>query len=409
VMARSTAVGSALDAYNDIFGAAAMDRIRNRATSLQGARILHLSLTSSGTHHSRMLSAAVPLLTNVGIEVTWSALQPDAGDAPWSDAIYKAIDGEAVVWHQRSTDAWRRFGRRHAPIVDGGYDMVVVHDPQLLALRTEARRAKRGTQWMWHSHFDLRDCEETVARMITSQLAAFDVVAVEHPTFAGSVDMPCQTVIPPVIDPLAGRNAQLPPKVIERVLRRYELRPEWPLVVEVSPFDGWDDPQWAIYEFQAARKLIPNLQLALVATSPSIDDPFSQLNGARRDANIRLLRSQDAGDVEINALQGAAVVAMQNAVRKGFSTALLEASWKGRPVLASEGGAMTHQVVHGTTGYLFANFDEATERIVRFVDDRNFSDALGFNGHRLVREDHLVVRWVDAYLSLLAPAVRTVA
>jgi trehalose synthase len=408
-MAGGRSAGHPLDAYNDIFGAAAMDRIRDRARPLHGARILHLSLTSSGTHHSRMLSAAVPLLTTLGLEVRWRAIQPGDGDTPWSDAIYKAIEGETSAWNPSSTDAWRRFGRRHAEIVDGGYDMVVVHDPQLLSLGSEAGRARGRTQWMWHSHFDLRDCDDTVARLITSQLAAYDLVAVEHPTFAGSVNMPAQIVIPPVIDPLTGRNAQLPPKVIDSVLRRYELKPEWPLVVEVSPFDGWDDPQWAIYEYQAARKAVPNLQLALVATSTSIDDPFSQLNGARREANVRLLRSRDAGDVEINALQGAAVVAMQNAVRKGFSTALLEASWKGRPVLASEGGAMSHQVVHGTTGYLFADFDEATERVVQFVEDRNLSDALGFNGHRLVRENHLVVRWVDAYLSLLSPAERTVA
>lgn len=408
-MASRTSAGKSLDAYNDIFGAPAIDRIRDRATSLQGARILHLSLTSSGTHHSRMLSAAVPLLTTLGLEVRWSPLPPGAGDTPWSDAIYKAIEGEATVWHPRSTEAWRRFARRHAAIVDGSYDMVVVHDPQLLPLRAEAGRAKGRTQWIWHSHFDLRDCDDTVARLITSHLAGFDLVAVEHPAFAGSVDMPAQIVIPPVIDPLTGRNAQLPPKVIDSVLRRYELRPEWPLVVEVSPFDGWDDPQWAIYEYQAARKAVPRLQLALVATSTCIDDPFSQLNGARRDPNVKLLRSRDAGDIEINALQGAAVVAMQNAVRKGFSTALLEASWKGRPVLASDGGAMTHQVADGTTGYLFATFEEATERIVQFANDRNLSDALGFNGHRLVRENHLVVRWVDAYLSLLLAAERTVA
>ncbi len=408
-MVRENSARESLDAYSDIFGVAAMDRIRDRARLLQGARILHLSLSSSGTHHSRILGAAVPLLTNLGLEVSWKALPPLKSDMPWSDAIYRAIDGESRVWQPGSTEAWRRYARRHSATVDGSYDMVVVHDPQLLMLRCVARRARARTQWVWHCHFDLRDCDDTVARLITAELAGFDLVAIEHLAFAGSIDMPAQVVIPAVIDPLAGRNAQLPPRVIDTVLRRYRLRPECPLVVEVSPFDGWDDPQWAIYEYEAARKEIPNLQLALVATSPSIEDPFSQLNGARRDANVRLLTSRDAGDVEINALQGAAVVAMQNAVRKGFSTALLEASWKGRPVLAGEGGAMIHQVVHGTTGYLFADFEQATERIVEFVNDRNLSDALGFNGHRLVRENHLLVRWVDAYLSLLSPAAQTVA
>jgi trehalose synthase len=408
-MVRGAVLEKSLDSYNDIFGAAAMARLRDRARRLRGARLLHLSLTSSGSHHARMLRAALPILTELGLEVTWTALPPRERDRSWSDSIYKAIEGEMTGWQPSSTQEWHRYARRQAAIVDGGYDMVVVHDPQFLPLRSQSTRKATRTRWVWHSHFDLRDCDETVAALISAELAGFDLVAVEHPAFAGSIDMPAQIVIPAVLDPLAGRNAQLPPKVIDAVLRRYQLRPEWPLVVEVSPFDGWDDPKWAIYEYQAARKAITNLQLVLVATSRSLEDPFSQLNGARHDPNVRLLGAGDAGDVEINALQGAAVVAMQNAVRKGFSTALLEASWKGRPVLASEGGAMSYQVVDETTGYLFANFDDATARIVQFVEDRNHSDDLGLNGHRLVRENHLVVRWIDAYLDLLSPAERTVA
>lgn len=405
-MPRRSSAARALDGYANIFGAPAMDRICEAARSLQGASILHLSMTTTATHHSRMLAAAVPLLTGLGLDVRWNAPTSLDGDLSWADALHKAIEGEGL-WQPRFADAWHDHSRRHAALADGSFDFVAVHDPQLLTLRAEARRSSGHARWLWHCHFDLRDCDESVAGLLTAQLADYDLVAVEHPAFAGSVRMPAQVVIPPVIDPLSGRNAQLPPRVIDSVLRRFDLKPESPLVVEVSPFDGWDDPQWAIYEYQAASKSVPNLQLVLVATSPSTDDPFSQLNGARHNGNIRFLTWREAGDLEINALQGAAVLAMQNAVRKGFSTSLLEASWKGRPVLASEGGAVSHQVLHGTTGYVFATFDEAAERIVQLVNDRNLSDALGFNGHRMVRDDHLVVSWVESYLGLLASAQPT--
>jgi trehalose synthase len=365
-------------------------------------------MTTAGTHHARMLAAAVPLLSGLGLDVRWQAPTSLDGDLTWSDALHKAIEGE-LRWQPRFADAWRRYSQRHAAMVDGSFDFVTVHDPQLLMLRAQTPRSSEHARWLWHCHFDLRDCDESVAELMTNELADFDLVAIEHPTFAGSIGMPAQIVIPPVIDPLSGRNSQLPPRVIDSVLRRFELKPESPLIVEVSPFDGWDDPQWAIYEYQAASKVLQNLQLVLVATSTSTDEPFSQLNGARHNGNIRFLTSREAGDLEINALQGAAVLAMQNAVRKGFSTSLLEASWKGRPVLASEGGAMSHQVLHGTTGFVFATFDEAAERIVQLVNDRNLSDALGFNGHRMVRDDHLVVSWVESYLRLLASAQPTVA
>lgn len=62
---------------------------------------------------------------------------------------------------------------------------------------------------------------------------------------------------------------------------------------------------------------------------------------------------------------------------------------------------MAHQVVDGTSGYLFRSFDDAADHIVELVKDRNLADALGFNGHRLVRDNHLVVRWVEEYMKLL--------
>ena len=408
-MPRQRSVGASLDAYANIFGAPAMERVRDAAAALQGASILHLSLAMSGTHHSRMLEAAVPLLANLGLDVHWSAPPAADEDMSWSDALHRAIEGEAHTWGLPQAHAWRGFAQRHASMIDGGYDFVVVHDPQLVMLRGALKRSAGGAQWLWHCHFDLRDCDEQVAQLIADQVRGFDLVAVEDLDFAGVVDMPARIVVPAVIDPLSGRNAQLPPRVIDSVFRRYDLRPECPLVVEVSPFDGWDDPIWAIHAYQVARKQVPGLQLALVATSPSTEDVFANINGEKRKGVVRLLKHGDAGDVEINALQGAASLAMQNAVRKGFSTSLLEASWKGRPVLACEGGAMSHQVVDGTTGYLFTRFDDAAERIIQLASDTNLADALGFNGHRLVRDKHLVVRWVEAYLSLLTPAARTVA
>ena len=376
---------------------------------MKGASILHLSLASSGTHHARMLDAAVPLLTNLGLDVHWKVPQSAAEDMTWSAALHKAIEGDGTPWGPGMLDAWRRYTRRHADVVDSNYDFVVVHDPQLLMLRRGLKRSSQRASWIWHCHFDLRDCDDRVVQLITEELHGFDLVAVEHPAFAGTIGMPAQLVIPPVIDPLSGRNAQLPPRVVDEILRRYDLVPDCPLIVEVSPFDGWDDPMWAIHAYQAARKDLAGLQLVLVATSESAEDVFRDITGPRLNGTVRLLRHRDAGDAEINALQGAAVVAMQNAVRKGFSTSLLEASWKGRPVLACDADAMSYQVVHGTTGYLFASFTDAAERIVQLVSDRNLSDALGFNGHRLVRDNHLVVRWVEAYLNLLSPAVRTVA
>ena len=395
---------ASLDAYSKLLGAAAVERIRVAAEPLRGARIQHLTITRSGSHHARMLDAAVPLLTSLGLDVRWESPPAVDDEGGWSSALHRSIEGDTNAWGPEADASWRQFARRNASLISGGSDLVVVHDPQLLRLRSEAGRAGGHPGWIWHCHFDLRDCDQVVADLISAELSAFSLAAVEHLEFAGSIRMPTKIVIPPVIDPLSDRNAQLHPQVIDQVLRRFDLNPEWPLALEVSPFDGWDDPQWAFWIYEAARRDVPNLQLALVATAPSADDAFSSIR-SRGSANIRLLSREMVGDTEINALQGKAVLAMQNAVRRGFSTSLLEAWWKGRPVVASEGGAIAHQVEDGVTGFLFATFDDAAERIVQLVQDPSLADSIGFNGHRLVRESHLVIQWVEAYLSLFRSIV----
>lgn len=400
-----TAAGVSLDVYGDILGAAAVDKIRDQARFLAGARILHLSLANPASHHSRMLDAAIPLLSGLGIDVQRRSPQASGPDLQFFDALHSAIDGANNVWNEESNAAWHRFARRQAAVLDRSYDLVVVHDLQLLRLRAAAARTATRAQWIWHCHMDLRECDETVADLVTTELTGFSQVAIEHPAFAGTIGMPSKVVIPPVIDPLSRRNGHLPPRVIDAVLGRFDLNPDWPLMLEVSTYDGWDDPQWAFWVYEVARKEIPNLQMALVATLASTEDVFAPIRGRCTD-NVKLLNAELAHDVEINALQGKAVVAMQNAVRRGFSTSLMEAWWKGRPVLASEGGAMSHQVEHGSTGYLFATFEDAAERIVRLVQDPSLADAIGFNGHRLVRESHLVIRWVEAYLGFLSQSRR---
>jgi trehalose synthase len=400
---------SSLEAYAGIFGAATIERIRAVATSVQGARVLHLSASSAATHDAQLIQAVVSLQRNLGLDVHWKIAHHTDEEMSFAMSLYEAIEGEGRAWTPELNRRWHSYAHRWAQAIDRRYDFFIVHDPQLLTLRREvSRRLGSRAHWIWHCHLDLADCDQVVARKLTDELAGYDMVAFEHPRFAGDVGTGARTLIPPVIDPLSGRNVQLPVHATDQVLRRLNLNSASPLAVQVSRFDGWDDPQWVVYTYEAARKLIPDIQFALVSTSDPPTDEFSQIAAKMGNKRIRFLSSRDVGDVEVNALQGAAVVAMQQGVRKGFSPALLEASWKGRPVLAADGGALCDQVVDGSTGYVFKTFDDAAERIAQLVNDPGLADALGFAGHRLVRENHLVVRWVEKYLNLLSPVAQVV-
>lgn len=390
-----------LDAYANIVGAAGVSRIRSAARPLQGARVLHISASASSTHHARLVSAAVALLREVGIDARLMVPDATEDDLLMANGLYQAIQGEGDPWKIASSDAWRRYARGAASRIQAQFDVVIVHDPQLLPMRRELQRRSQSTRWIWHCHLDLSDSDELVARLLSDVAAGFDLVALEHPRFAGDVRMPRKVVIPPAIDPLSPRNSPMRLGATDAILHRFHIAKQWPFAVQVSRFDGWDDPRWAIYTFDAARKLLPDIQFVLISTSAAGDVELHRLAREMPRDRIRYITSAEAGDLEVNALQGAACAAMQHGVRKGYSPALLDASWKGRPVLAGEGGPLSDQVVQGQTGYVFKTFDEAACRLAQLVKEPTLADVLGFEGHRRVRENNLVVRWMEEYLNLM--------
>ena len=402
--------GGGLEAYADLLGAGAVHHLRMLAEPLRGASILHISTTASDTHNARALTATVPLLQDLGLDVRLAVPGRTRDFKQFSTPLMAAIQGDDRVWIPEMERAWLRYAEDCASQIGRQADLVIVHDPHFLPLRKAlSRRPVRRSRWLWHCHLDLRDCEPHVFAMLRDQINGYAGVAVELPEFAGDQPLDTVALIPPVIDPRAERNQELSAGVVDPLLRRLGLRPDLPIVVQVSPFDRWDDPQGAVYMYQQAAKAVPDLQLALVWT-PDFpqgigDEPFDCLSQpAHENPNIHLFSKRDLSEVEINALQGAAAVAVHSGVHRGYSAGLLEASWKGRPVLAGGCGALPDQIVHGATGFVFESFNDAAERIAQLVGDPVLADTMGLAGHRLVRQNHLVIRWLEEYLKLMTPA-----
>jgi trehalose synthase len=405
---------SHLEAYAEVLGIDVIERLREKARPLRRTRVLHLSASASRTHHARTLAAVMPLLSELGLDVEWVVPRTDAGDEIFAETLYAAIEGDDTHPVADLADTWLAYAKRIGSGLSGRFDVVAVHDTQLLPLRTQLRHARSHyAKWVWHCHVDLRDCRSGLLDVIKAHLVGYSRLVPEHVAYLPEVKIGGAPVIPTVIDPLSRRNIRLGPTKVDAVLARFGVSRERPMVIQVSTFDGWDDPQWAICTHDLTRKLVPGVQTVLVATAAGEaggEGPFQGLDPTiLADPDLILVNSAQAGDIEINALQGSAAVAIQQRVRKAFAPGLLEASWKGRPVLAGDSGSLADQVVQGQTGYIFQSFEDAAERIAALIHDPALADSLGLAGHRLVRDNHLVTRWVEDYLDLIASVQRTAA
>src|SRR5205814_643899 len=97
-----------------------------------------------------------------------------------------------------------------------------------------------------------------------------------------------------------------------------------PIVCQVSRYDPWKDPVGVIRAFREVREKVTDAQL-LLAGSMATDDPegfrvWEEVQEERAgDPDIHTLSNlHQVGNVQINAFQRVADVAIQKSVREGF-------------------------------------------------------------------------------------------
>ena len=143
-----------LDDYADTVGPNVLAMLRRQAAPLAGLRVLHLSAGPFGSAVAETLASLVPLQRALDIQADWHLLR---GDAPrvWS-ALYEGLSGFPVRWGDKERQAWYTYAERHAAVVSAGYDVVVAHDPQAVALAGVVPSDAETPRWIWHCHLDTR-------------------------------------------------------------------------------------------------------------------------------------------------------------------------------------------------------------------------------------------------------------
>src|SRR5438128_1326682 len=75
-----------------------------------------------------------------------------------------------------------------------------------------------------------------------------------------------------------------------------------------------------------------------------------------------------------------------------------EAMWKSTPVIGGNVGGIRYQIEDGVNGFLVSSVEEAAERIVGIMEDRNLREEMGKRARETVREKFLLPRYVEQYL-----------
>ena len=396
--------------YAAVVGADVIARLRERAAPFKGARVLNINSTAFGGGVAELLYTLVPLMRDLGIDAEWRLIQAPDEFFVVTKAMHNALQGGPVPWTHEMQSLYKSVSENNAEAFDEeSYDFVIVHDSQPAALLPELveDRGSKAGKWIWRCHIDLTEPYEPVWEFVKPTVEAYDAAIFTLPEYVQpGLEIPHIAIIPPSIDPLAIKNIPLDGGMVDEVMRRYMIDTTRPLVVQVSRFDPWKDPLGVIDAYRIARKEVPGLQLALIA-SMAHDDPegweyYTRTEEHRDgDPDIFLLSNlNEVGALGVNAFQRAADVVVQKSIREGFGLVVSEAMWKGKPVIGSDVGGIRLQIIDGVTGYLVDDVDGCAKRIVDLLSDREEANEMGRVARAFVKERFLSTRDLDDHIAL---------
>ena len=401
--------------FTEVAGADAIERIRALAEPLRGTRVLHVNATAYGGGVAELLATHIPLLQNLGIEAEWQVIHGSDEFFAVTKAVHNALQGADIPWTADMQRAYLEKVLDNALLLEGDWDVVIVHDPQpaaLLSLIEHSSMTRTDTKWVWRCHIDLTDARPDVWEFFRPHVERYDASVWTMPEFIpSSLSMDNIVIAPPCIDPLSVKNLELPEPFVREICRQYGIDTQRPIVCQVSRYDPWKDPVGVIEAFQTVRKAVPDAQLVL-AGSMATDDPegfqvWEQVEEARgHDRDIHLLSNiQQVGNVQINAFQRAADVVIQKSLREGFGLTVAEGLWKGRPVIGGRAGGIVLQIQDGENGYLVDSIDECAQRTIELLAEPERADAMGASGREHVRQNFLSTRELEDWLGLITRLV----
>jgi trehalose synthase len=394
--------------YTHLAGKSLIEEIRELAEPLQGLKVLHLSATAFGGGVSEILYTLVPLMSDVGIDVQWQVMLGREEFYNATKRLHNALQGNPESLSDEEWAIYERFNELNASEIEGGWDVIIIHDPQPLAIRKHV--PEKGKQWVWRCHIDLSEPNPASIEYLVPMIRDYDasVFHVQDYVPQGLDGAAPPNICPPAIDPLSPKNMALSPEDAAFVCDQFGIDVDRPLICQVSRFDPWKDPKGVIDAYRKVTKDMPEVQLALVG-SMATDDPEgweffnSTMAYADGDPDIHILNNlNNVGAIEVNAFQSQADVVVQKSTREGFGLTVSEALWKARPFIGGNVGGIPLQVQDGETGYLVTSPEECADRALRILREPDLGKRLGRSGKEHVRKHFLTPRLLRDWLRIFS-------
>jgi trehalose synthase len=391
-----------LNDYAPIVGQEVIGQLHRLAERLGHRCFVHINSTRLGGGVAEILTRAVPLLNQLGLDTHWEVILGDPFFFEITKAMHNALQGYRMHFTQAMWDHYQEVNRQNARKFNIEADFVLVHDPQPAYLIHELR--PQAKHWIWRCHIDVSRPDRQVWKILQQVVSQYDASVFSMSQFAQNLPHP-QYLIRPSIDPLSEKNRDLTPEEIQAVLDRLGIDRDRPIVLQVSRFDSFKDPVGVIHAFRIVRQHTP-CKLVLVG-GEATDDPEGPRilaevqESANGEPDIQVLLLPPDSHHEVNALQRAADIIVQKSTREGFGLTVTEAMWKAKPVIGGAAGGIVLQLRDYNTGFLVNSPEGCAFRIRYLLHRPEMARRMGQLAREFVRDHFLITRNIRDYLTLM--------
>jgi len=393
-------MGQELEEYRDIAPKGTVDFLKRLSDLVKGRSFLNINAVRYGGGMAEILRRLMPMLKSLGVDARWEVLTGDQEFFEVTKRLVNSLHGLDQSLTEQMEQVYRKINQRNAKALNLEADLVMVHDPHPAALIEH----RTGGKWIWRCHLDLAQPQRQSWSFLRRFVLRYDAAIFSLPGFAQRLPIP-QFLIYPSIDPLSAKNRELSRTEVNMALDRLMIPRDKPLLVHLAKFERLKDPVGTIRAYRLVKKH-HDCRLVLagsgVAHDPEGEAVLAEVfEAAGRDPDIHVLQLPPEADLEINALQRAATIALQKSIKEGFGMAVSEAMWKGKPVIGSAAGGIVAQVIDGVTGYTVHSVEGMAFRVRHLLNNPVLLNRMGGAAREHVRRNFLITRHLSDYLTLL--------
>jgi len=396
--------------YTGIIPHVEFEKILSLSSKLKGLKVLHINATAFGGGVAEILHTLVPLMNDVGLSADWKVIEGTQEFFELTKRMHNALQGKEDDLTEKDIELFMNITRKNSDVNFGEYDVVVIHDPQPVAIPAVVNNG--SAKLAWRCHIDTSTPNKKFMAFINSFMKHYDAGIFTLKRYAGQLSIERLYEIPPSIDPLSDKNRELTQEELKKSIEKLKIDPSRPVITQVSRFDPWKDPKGVVDTYRNLKKNHPELQLLLIG-SMATDDPEGWeiyedlLRYVGMDYDIKVLTNLNSiGNIEVNAAQKLSQVVLQKSLREGFALTVSEALWKGTPVVGGNVGGIPLQIIQNVNGYLVNSVEEATKYTDTLLKDPILREKMGNKGKEIVRDKFLITRHLKDYLELFRDLVR---